>query len=205
MANPNQELEVKFHISNPRALRAKLEALGAQPIQPRTLETNLRFDAAGRRLRRARQVLRLRQDNRARLTFKGPSQDEGGARLRQEIEFDVSDFAAARAFLEALGFQVRLTYEKYREIYEWKGVFVALDELPYGDFAEIEGEDAGTIRAAAGRLGLDWQARIPGGYVALFERLRAALGLPFRDLTFENFAAIDPGLAALGCHVADKG
>jgi len=177
--------------------------LGACLYQTRTLETNLRFDTPDKELRRNFQVLRLRQDKVARLTYKGPAEEIGGVRSRREIEFTVSDFEAARALLEALGYRVSLIYEKYRTVYELDGVLVSLDEMPYGDFGELEGPDAESIRAVAQKLGVNWERRIPESYTDLFERLRASQGFTFRDLIFENFKSSHLTAADLNVQPAD--
>ena len=58
---------------------------------------------------------------KARFTFKGPSEEEeGGILSRQEIEFVVGDFESAKQFLEALGYEVVVFYEKFRTTYELK-------------------------------------------------------------------------------------
>lgn len=186
----NQEIEVKYYVQNLGAVRDRLEALGAELIQPRLLETNLRFDTPDRRLGQGFQVLRLRQDSAARMTFKGPAHGEGGARVRQEIEFVVEDFARARQFLEALGYEVVLIYEKYRSVYDLGGVHVTLDEMPYGDFVELEGPDVETIQKVNARLGLDWGRVVPASYTMLFEQLTQKKGLRMRDLTFAAFAGL---------------
>ena len=108
----NQELEVKYLISDLAGLESRVQELGALKFQPRTHEVNLRFDTPSGDLAQKYQVLRLRQDIETRLTFKGPAHTEQGVRIRQEIEFTVGDFDAARLFLEALGFQVSMIYEK---------------------------------------------------------------------------------------------
>ncbi len=194
MATGDRELEVKFFLADLPGLEARLQAAGASLGQPSVHEINLRFDTPDGALGRAYQVLRLRQDRDARLTYKGPGQMQGGARLRQEIEFTVSDFAAARRFLEALGYQVVLMYEKRRTTYHLGNVEVTLDVMPFGDFAEIEGPSPQDIREAAYNLGLDWEQRIVGSYTDLFEQARRSLGFTFRDLSFENFASlqVDP-------------
>lgn len=69
----NIETEIKFYVRNLKAVAARLENLSAQLIQPRVLETNLRFDLPDGSLRQQARVLRLRQDTAARLTYKGPS------------------------------------------------------------------------------------------------------------------------------------
>ena len=184
------ELEVKFYLTNLPALENKLLAVGAELAQPRIHEVNLRFDTPSEELGRTYRVLRLRQDTKAYVTYKGPGEDRDGARLRQELEFTVSDFGAAQAVFEALGYQVALMYEKYRTTYALGEMQVVLDELPYGKFMEIEGPDGESIRKSAEKLGLDWEKRIMESYVYLFERLRQAKGWEFRDLSFANFEGV---------------
>lgn len=199
----NEELEVKFYVADLLEIEARLRALGAQNVQSRVHEVNLRFDTPDGDLGRGYRVLRLRQDDASRLTYKGPSQYQEGVRARQEIEFSVSDFEAARAFLEALGYVVSMMYEKYRTTYELDGVHITLDEMPYGDFIEIEGPDPKSIRSIQDRLELDWEKRIPESYTTLFEQLRLALRLPFNDLSFANFDGLDISMSVIGIQPAD--
>jgi adenylate cyclase class 2 len=203
MATGDQELEIKFYLTDMPGLQARLEALGARLLVPRGHELNLRFDTPAGDLSHSYQALRLRQDSAARLTYKGPGQIVGGVRARREIEFIVSDFDAARSLFEALGYQVYLIYEKYRATYELGGVLAVLDELPFGYFAELEGPDAESIRRAAARLSLDWEARSLDSYTTLFDNLRLALGLTFTDLTFENFKGLNISAQNLALRPAD--
>jgi adenylate cyclase class 2 len=203
MATKDQELEVKFFLTNLAALEERLQALGARLAQPRVHEVNLRFDTPGRDLARSLRVLRLRMDSEARVTFKGPGSEQGGARLRRELEFTVSDFDTARALFEGLEYEVYLMYEKYRATYAFDEALVTLDEMPYGSFAEIEGPDGETIRLAAQKLGLDWEARILDSYTALFDRVKETLNLAFRDLSFQNFEGIRVTQEALGVRKAN--
>ena len=126
----DQELEVKFYVKDLASVERRLVALEARLVQPRAHEINLRFDTPAGDLARGLQVLRLRQDTAARLTYKGPAQARDGVRVRQEIEFVVEDFETARAFLEALGYRVSMLYEKFRTVYDIDDVHVTLDELP---------------------------------------------------------------------------
>jgi adenylate cyclase class 2 len=205
VASKDKELEVKFYMADLPGLKAKLEEMGAQCVQERVHEVNLRFDTAKQDLKQSFQVLRLRRDRDCRLTYKGPGQTQDGVTLRKELEFTVGNFDTAKAFLEALGYQVMLMYEKYRTVYALGEVLVTLDEMPYGHFAEIEGPGGEAIQQAALRLGLDWETRILDSYMALFDRARAALGFNFRDLSFDNFANLPVPAAALGVRQADRG
>jgi adenylate cyclase class 2 len=203
MVMNEQELEVKFYVSELNELQKRLESIGAQVVQPRTHEVNLRFDTPDRDLTRTYQVLRLRHDTAIRLTYKGPSQVKGGVRARKEIEFVVSDFKAAQDLLEVLGYQVSMMYEKFRTEYILDGVYITLDEMPYGDFTEIEGPDPQSIQAINQRLGLDWDKRILESYNLLFERLRSILGFEFRDLSFANFEGLEINFSTIDIVPAD--
>jgi adenylate cyclase class 2 len=204
MSSTGEELEVKFYLTKRQDMEAKLDAL-AKPSAPRVHELNLRLDTPDLSLLSSGRLLRLRQDARARVTYKGPGSEVGGARLRQELEFTVSDFDTALKLFEALGYQVYLMYEKFRTTYQLGEVEVVLDEMPTGDFLEIEGPDGGSIHKAANLLGLNWERRILDSYTVLFERTRASLGLDFRDLSFENFKGMAVTPEAMGVGPADEG
>jgi adenylate cyclase class 2 len=197
------ELEMKFYISRRKELEMKLGTLG-QVIAPRVYEVNLRFDTLDRSLTSAGKVLRLRRDTKVRITYKAGGSLEGGVNRRQELEFTVSDFDTAKALLEALGYQVYTIYEKYRTTYRMGNVEVVVDELPTGDFLEIEGPDSESIRAAAKQIGLNWEAGILESYTVLFERLKVRLGFNFRDLSFENFKGLEISPEAMGVMIADQ-
>ena len=204
MSNNGQETEVKFYVLHLDQIRKRLEERKAHLKQPRVLETNLRFDLPDGSLRAKGQVLRLRRDTDARLTYKGPGQNINGVLGREEIEFVVDDFEKARQFLEALGYQQSLVYEKYRTTYELEDMSIMLDELPYGNFVEIEGDTNEQIQAVSTRLGLDWSTAIGTSYTSLFENLRKTLQLPFQDLLFEKFESIHVPASQLGVRAADS-
>ena len=211
MAEEKHETEVKFYVCDISAVRGRLQSLGASLIQPRTLEVNLRFDTPAGDLSREGRVLRLRQDEAIRLTYKDGTQLKDGALNRREIEFSVSDFASAQQFMEALGYEVVFIYEKYRTTYALTKMTVGavdlethimLDELPYGNFVEIEGE-FNELKPLSQMLHFNWDAAIPASYHSLFDRVSVSQNLAFRDLTFEKFKDIKIDPADLGVVPAD--
>src|SRR5215216_2520670 len=204
MPNTGQETEAKFYLRQLDKMIVRLEDLAAQLVQPRVLETNLRFDLPGASLRSQGRVLRLRRDTTARLTYKGPSQNQQGVLGREEIEFVVEDFEKARQFLEALGYQKSIYYEKYRTTYELDNAFIMLDELPYGKFLEIEGETVEQIQAVSAMLDLTWDTAIGTSYTVLFENIRQALQLPFQDISFENFEGLQITADDMRVRAADE-
>lgn len=197
-SNHNLEIEVKFFVPDLDTVRERLLAVGAQIDTPRLLEHNIRFDNAWEGLRRKGRLLRLRQDQDARLTFKGdpPDRVESEVKVREELEIEVSDFETTAAILERIGFEQYQIYEKYRETFILGDVEVVLDEMPFGNFLELEGEEK-PIREAAVLLQLDWDKRILDNYLALMSRLKEHHNLPFDDLTFDNFSDLDISIADL--------
>ena len=151
----------------------------------------------------AHQVLRLRQDNRARLTFKGPADPESAVSERPEFEVEVSSLENAAQILEALGYAVITIYEKYRTSYLLMDCEISLDEMPFGSFVEIEGADEKAIHAAAEKLGLAWQSRSSFSYLRLFAQVKEKLDLSMRDLSFDAFSGLEIQPETLGLKYAD--
>ncbi len=184
------EVEVKFWTPDLAPHRARLVALGARLHQARVWERNVVYDTPDATLRRRDALLRLRQDNEVRLTFKGrpPAGLDAAseARVREELEVTLSDAAVMDLLLQRLGFEPQQVYEKYREAFRLGEVDVALDELPFGHFVELEGP-AVSLPGVAAQLGLAWPQRILKNYLALLTDLQAVYDLPFHDLTFANF------------------
>jgi adenylate cyclase class 2 len=203
MSASGQETEAKFYVRDLGRVKSRLDELAARLIQERILETNIRFDLPGAPLRAQGRVLRLRRDTSAKFTYKSASTNEQGVLSREEIEFGVEDFDRAKRFLEALGYEKLVYYEKYRTTYELNHTLIMLDELPYGSFVEIEGATVDAIRALAYELHLEWDSAIGTSYNALFDRVRVALNLSVQDLSFAEFAEITVNAEQLRVVAAD--
>ncbi len=198
-----QEIEAKFYVKDLKQIEARLHDLKARLKQPRIHETNIRFDTPNQDLHREQRVLRLRQDDKVRMTYKDASKNEQGVLNRTEIEFVVEDFEKAKRLLEALGYEKSLFYEKYRTTYELDNTYVMLDELPMGSFIEIEGESIDSIREIGRKLGIKWDTAISTSYSALFERVRKVKAAQIKDLSFENFEGMEVTKDELGVQPAD--
>jgi adenylate cyclase, class 2 len=186
----NKEREIKLYIQDLAALADRLRVCGADLARKRMLERNLRLDTLDHSLKDAGRLLRLRQDDRVRITYKDNAQVEEGVVTRTELEFIADDFAIAKKLFEALGYEVVVIYEKFRQEYRLGDVKVMLDELPYGDFIEIEAPSKALIDGVAQILGLDRTKGIETNYLGLLEVVKKNLGLNFRDLTFTNFESL---------------
>ncbi|MCY4537403.1 MAG: class IV adenylate cyclase [Chloroflexi bacterium] len=191
MTNENmQETEVKLYTPDLASVQRALEAAGAALEKPRVFERNLRYENAAGTLTAGGIVLRLRQDEGVKLTYKSGESSEDGIFRRFEAEVAVSDFETMDVILRRLGFQLALVYEKYRTTWVLGDAEIVLDELPYGNFTEIEA-DEGTIERLVSALGLSGCRRMSGSYTDMFAELKVRLGLRMRDLSFEEFAGVD--------------
>ena len=199
----DQEIEVKFLLKDYSALMQKISDLQLACSQERIHEFNLRYDSPDGSLVAKKQVLRLRKDTQARLTFKGPGIMEQDVLTRKEIEVEVSDFDATNRLLEALGYQVIMMYEKFRANYLMDKLVLSVDETPLGLFIELEGESPAQVRRAADALGLDWDARINFSYSALLNIFNQSTGHTFRDLSYAAFQDIKVTPVELGLNYAD--
>lgn len=192
--NSPLEIEVKFFLPDAESLRARIVAAGGIS-RGRTFETNLRFDDRNNSLAERLSLLRLRKDDHAvTLTFKSaPPEPDGRFKIQHEYEVSVSNMDTMIRILERLGFEQQQVYEKWRETFLLDGTQLCLDTMPFGDFLEIEGASKSIIATAA-HLGFVWENRILHNYLEIFDLIRETFGLPFNDVTFQNFSTvqIDP-------------
>ena len=198
-----KEREIKLYLQNLSVLDDRLKICGADLVRKRLMERNLRLDTVDRSLENSGRLLRIRQDDRVRITYKADTQVEDGVITRTELEFIADDFAIVKKLFESLGYQVVVVYEKYRREYRLGDVKVMLDELPFGDFLEIEAPNVTLIDGVAQMLGLDRSKGIETNYLGLLEIVKGNLGLSFRDLTFENFSGLTVTAEDLRVEAAD--
>ncbi len=149
------EIEKKYRLTLEQLgpLRRSLEEVGAEGRGSAEFEENVIYTGPG--LDPARRVLRLRRvGDRAVFTFKERELSGSPIKRQREEETEVSDAGALASILEALGYRPALVYEKRRETWRVAGTEVVLDELPFGLFVEVEGEEARILEVEK-LLGLD--------------------------------------------------
>lgn len=140
------EIEIKYRLKDPAALRTALKRLGAKRLGVDS-ERNELYDHAALGLKKRGCALRVRQTGPGKgiLTYKGPA-SRGPVKRRLEIETAV-DPEAVRQMLARLGFQSKLRYDKVRETHELGNCLVTVDRLKgHGYFAEIEGPRARILK-----------------------------------------------------------
>ena len=174
-------------------MRARLQTCGAR-YGGTFFERNVIFETDPPSLREQGKLLRLRSNfsNDAPvqpsplhiLTFKGPvsSSPSSAIKIREEQETRIEDRAALCALLQGLGFVAKAVYEKVREVWYCMDAEVALDTLPFGSYAEIEGQEK-VIQKIEEMLSLQNERKTNASYHALHARWCDERNLP-RELSF---------------------
>jgi adenylate cyclase class 2 len=168
------EIEIKIRVTEHQSARGLLASLGAQR-QGRRLETNTFLDTADGRLVSSGEGLRVREYRElesgkvsVEITHKGPKQ-AGDLKIREETEVEVSSYRDAVKLFGELGYEVKLSFEKRREIWDLGECEVVLDELPeqLGTFVEIEGPSESAVRLVREQLKLGDAPVESSGYAVL--------------------------------------
>ncbi len=164
------ETEVKLRTDDLEAVRRRLQGLGARLKERVEDEKDLLFRSTTDPPALEGQVLRLRLfGQEGMLTWKGAPTFDKGVKKREELQTRVSDAPALRQLLDRLGYEVSLEFSKSREYWDLWGLTVSLDELPFGRYVEVEGDEEEIERAVA-ELGLTEAERVEEGYPQLAAR-----------------------------------
>ncbi|HEX3662994.1 MAG TPA: class IV adenylate cyclase [Acidobacteriaceae bacterium] len=181
------EIEVKFRVADPAALRRHLATAGFHEKTPRTFERNVLYDTPDRRLRARTAILRVRKyGERWVVTFKCPPPDNDPSarhKSREETETPVQDGEAIGHIFTQLGYQPTFVYEKWRTEFADATGHCVLDETPIGVYAELEGPPE-WIDASGHKLGIDPADFITLSYGRLFEQWKKDTASPAENLTF---------------------
>lgn len=87
-----------------------------------------------------RAILRVRKtQDKTILTYKKRIENDFAVKQQIEHETEIADADELEKIIENLGFKPQIIYEKRRKTWKFRAVEIVLDELPFGDFMEIEG------------------------------------------------------------------
>jgi adenylate cyclase, class 2 len=163
------EIEKKYRLTKKQREQVlqRLSEIGAV-AQGEEFEENILYN--GDAIDMGRCVLRLRRtDGKAVLTYKERFPSSSPIKQQREDETQVSDAEAMDAILDALGFTPALVYEKRRATWRLGDAEIAIDELPFGLFMEIEADEA-EIKRIERQLGIKGLRAEPATYPQLTAR-----------------------------------
>ena len=135
------EIEKKYRLTKRQRDRIvqRLREIKAKPFKEEFEENTL---YRGGTLNFGQRALRLRRvAGRAILTFKERFPSPAPVKHQHEEETRVADPEVLDAILSGLGFEVAVVYEKRRARWKVGKAEVAIDELPFGLFMEIEASE----------------------------------------------------------------
>ena len=166
------EIEAKFRLVDPEAMRKKLAEAGAESLGT-TTQCDTYYDTPDGTLLRSDQGFRIRIEQAANekrqvlLTHKGPRRN-GDIKIRSETEQIFASAESADAALESMGLEPCLSLQKRRESYRLGKATIALDELPQlGFFLEIEADSEAAVQQARKALGLADEPLVVATYAEL--------------------------------------
>ncbi len=204
MAAP-QEIEIKFFVSDLKALEHKLQELDFHCETPSTHEVNTLYDLPGQKLRRKGELLRLRKyGEKWKLTHKAKG-IAGKHKSRAELETSVSDGKHMDGILQVLGFVPTFVYEKFRSEWSDGNGHVVLDHTPIGNIAEIEGKSRWIDRTAKA-LGVSSKDYVTKSYSELFFDWKRKTKQKAMNMTFREIGGrAKPGNGQSASKQADRG
>jgi len=135
------EIEKKYRLTakQQEEVRARLPEIGAKR-EGEDFEVNTLY--TGDAIESGQAILRLRRiDDRGFLTYKERVGTRTDIKEQLELETGLDNPEAIEFILEALGYYPALVYEKRRETWRLDATEIVVDELPFGLFMEIEGEE----------------------------------------------------------------
>lgn len=155
------EYEAKFTQINKNDFRKKLQSVGAGLIKPETLYKRVVFFPP-----KGYEIfggwVRVR-DEGDKVTMSYKVTTNGNIETQKEIMLTVDNYENARQFLLNLGCVEKAYQETKREIWEFDGVEITIDEWPYLEpYIEIEGKNKEVVKQTAEILGFDYSQAIFG-------------------------------------------
>jgi adenylate cyclase class 2 len=141
MRNVTEEIEKKYRLtSRQREVVLRRLAEHGAILEKTEFEENTIY--TGGALEPGTSALRLRRiGKQSTLTYKQRFHTTSAIKHQREYEVEVSDAETVDEILQALGFSPALVYEKRRASWKFQAAEIAVDELPFGLFMEIEASE----------------------------------------------------------------
>lgn len=160
------EIEAKFLNVNHDDIRAKLQQVGAECVQPMRLMRRVTIE--NQNLIEKNAFVRVRDEgHRVTMTYK--QFDALSVDGAKEIEVTVDDFETAVQLLEAAGLPSQSFQESKRETWQLGDTEIVLDEWPWlQPYIEIEAPTEALVRDVAAQIGFDWEKAVFGDVMAAY-------------------------------------
>jgi len=178
------EKEIKLRVKNLSGLVDSLKKRGAKFLN-KSKEKTIRLDTPSGDLESRGVFLRVRAGSKNTITLKEKTEEDKSVRARKETEFEIQDVDKMAYILERLGFGYSRIMEKYRINLSYKGTKLSLDELFFGQFLEIEGQE-NKIEKVAKELGFNPNEKILVTYWDILEEYNKKKKTKLKDIIFSK-------------------
>jgi adenylate cyclase class 2 len=177
------EIELKFLLRiSPQVFLEKFNSFGI-----RTYQKTVMFDNEQSLMKSTNGRLRLRQTGEeVSLSYKLPITSDV---VKREIEWEtkIDNWKVGEELLKAIGFKETTSYEKYRTSFNYRGVKIEVDEYPFANFVELEGDEK-LVKKIALSLGFNLSNALTKPCDTLFTEWRINRGLPIKlHMTFSDY------------------
>lgn len=176
------EIEKKYRLTDAKRemILDNLREIGAEFVGEDFEENNI---YGGGILSEQTAVLRIRKtQDKNILTYKRRIENDLAIKQQTEYETAVENVDELEKIVESLGLIKMLVYEKRRKTWRFRTVEIVLDELPFGQFMEIEGSITAIAEAEMFLDAEDFEVEYE-----TYPRLTARLGKKVGDVTIAAF------------------
>ncbi|MEI6266401.1 MAG: class IV adenylate cyclase [bacterium] len=180
----NIEKEIKIKVENIAEIGEILKRKNAKCLG-KSFQRTIRFDTEDCDLEKNKTFIRVRSGFGNVVTLKKKTKTNENVFERVELETEVSDIEIMRKIFHNLGYTREFIMEKYRTNWEYNDTKISFDEMPFGLYVEIEGEEA-EIFETAEELGLDLSNKITVTYWDLFEDYKKETGISGENIVFSK-------------------
>lgn len=178
------EKEVKFEVGDPNVFIKNLRDVGAVFVGA-VKEKTIRFDDSEKSYEQRGIFLRLRGGFSNTLTLKEKIGQDKEFKSRIETEFEVEDIEKMAYVLKKLGLDYIRIMEKFRMTWKYRDTTITIDELPFGIFTEIEGEQSNIVMISE-LFKFDLDKKIIVTYWDIFEEYKKRINSDAQDIIFPH-------------------
>jgi len=179
------EIELKYAIEDPEIIAKKLSSLKANIEKKRTHELSIMYDNPQELMQKTDGRIRARKSGEnIEFCYKKPITREG---IKKEIEYEVtvSNFEMLEKIINEMGFFEVSSYERYRTTYKINNSKITIDEYPFANYIEIEGDEKEITDIATS---LHLKKNLTDSCDTLFNKWRHKRGLEQTNhMKFSNF------------------
>lgn len=134
-------------------------------------ETTIRYDTEDRKYEKSGKYIRVMEGFKNCITLKEKVNENDKLFERDEFEIEIDDVENAKIILEKIGLKPILKMQKYRLKWNLDGIRINIDELPFGLYMEIYGNE-NEIQNVMEKLDIENEEKIIGTYWDIYEQYK---------------------------------